>query len=704
MKQSFKLKRAASLFSILTIILSNAAPVLANTQSSSDETVRNDENTQIYSETPTEITETEESVVVPSEPEQPENSDDENNTANESQEPVIPEESTEESESSEESTESSESPDETEESESTTESEEPEESTDESEEQPNITDEKQPQDNKDEKPKEKPVVNGQQPATSTQTTPSTTSMATEPKQPQSAIIGPVFSGVGNSLDSRLLVNGVTSSDLNGYELPLFNRLKDSRSAALIMESLAHLTASYAKEGQGPDRFDNLHFPIYIYEQVFGITIGKNYDELSQAGKKVEVDQAVPGDLLLWKKDGNYSQVGIYLGQNKFILADEELLQKNQTKEKKEAIGVRILSFDSQQEDEADNKDKWLTIGYEETPDAIVHLFDDLQLTTHGQELVKGYAASFNFTENPLTRRFVDTIGESARELGLKYDVFASVMIAQAILESGSGTSGLSTSPYFNLFGIKGSYQGASVNLATQEDNGSGQLYGIQAAFRAYPSYKESLEDYTSLIRNGISGNSNFYKDTWRSESKNYLQATASLTGKYATDTFYNNKLNSIIAAYNLTQYDEPKTDETLSLGDLENVPAFYRSKIKFPKYNGVNYNSSGSYGSDQCTWYVYNRVSQLGGVVDDYMGNGADWATTGNRLGYVTSSTPKAGDVISFKQGVAGYHELYGHVGFVEAVGPEGILISEGDASYLNYKVIPNSIALSNGVSYVEPK
>ena len=32
------------------------------------------------------------------------------------------------------------------------------------------------------------------------------------------------------------------------------------------------------------------------------------------------------------------------------------------------------------------------------------------------------------------------IGETARELGEKYDVFASVMIAQAILESGSGES------------------------------------------------------------------------------------------------------------------------------------------------------------------------------------------------------------------------------------------------------------------------
>jgi surface antigen len=86
------------------------------------------------------------------------------------------------------------------------------------------------------------------------------------------------------------------------------------------------------------------------------------------------------------------------------------------------------------------------------------------------------------------------------------------------------------------------------------------------------------------------------------------------------------------------------------------------------------------------------------------MGNGADWGTTGQRTGYKVSSTPKAGDVISFKQGVAGYHPLYGHVAFVEAVGEDSILISEGDISYLNYRIIPNEIALSSGVSYITPK
>ncbi len=45
------------------------------------------------------------------------------------------------------------------------------------------------------------------------------------------------------------------------------------------------------------------------------------------------------------------------------------------------------------------------------------------------------------------------------------------MIAQAILESGSGNSALAAPPNYNLFGIKGAYQGQSVSFPTQEDDG-----------------------------------------------------------------------------------------------------------------------------------------------------------------------------------------------------------------------------------------
>lgn len=170
-----------------------------------------------------------------------------------------------------------------------------------------------------------------------------------------------------------------------------------------------------------------------------------------------------------------------------------------------------------------------------------------------------------YTRNQTTQQFINKIGEDARELGQKNDVYASVMIAQAILESGSGNSGLSAQPNYNLFGVKGDYKGQSVTFNTQEDNGSGGMYTISSSFRKYPSYKESMEDYVKLIKKGIDGNKDYYKPVWKSQAKTYKDATKYLQGHYATDTQYASKINGLIKTYNLEQYDQKKmSDEEIA--------------------------------------------------------------------------------------------------------------------------------------------
>lgn len=519
----------------------------------------------------------------------------------------------------------------------------------------------------------------------------------------------VFPSVSRPLDSNLKAASFVASDLNGFELPLLHMYQDEREAAVVIAALNYLNTPYHQDGTGPDQFNNLNFPRYLYSEIFSLDSVENFDDFIEVGTRVAVEKSNPGDLLVWEKE---QRVGIYLGQDKFIMADDTLLNEQEkietlTDEERAAIpGVRIFTLHQTLAQESEHEDQDLLARYDSigSPDYGVAKNSDFKLSTEGQRQLQHYPATFRFQENQATLDFIDQISESARELGQQYDVFASVLIAQAILESGAGSSGLSRAPYYNLFGIKGSNSGSSVMLPTSEDAGNGELYQINAAFRVYPDYQASLEDYIQLIRSGISGAPNFYQATWRSNAKNYLNATAELTGKYATDTFYYNKLNSIIATYHLTRFDEPQVAVGQAMLSFSEIPLEYRHKIRFPEYNGQNYNTSGSYGSDQCTWYVYNRVSQLGGQVSDYMGNGADWYTTGLKEGYRTSNIPKVGYVISFKQGVAGYHPLYGHVGFVEAIGDEGILISEGDASYVSYRIIPNEIALSSGVGYLAPQ
>ena len=149
--------------------------------------------------------------------------------------------------------------------------------------------------------------------------------------------------------------------------------------------------------------------------------------------------------------------------------------------------------------------------------------------------------------------FIEVIGEHAKIIAKDNNLYASVMVAQAALESGFGSSGLSSAPNHNLFGIKGSYNGESVTMKTNEYfNG---WVRVDAAFKKYPSYKESLLDNAYLLRNGTSWNSEHYKGTWIENAASYQDATSWLQGRYATDPSYASKLNNIIARYNLTQFD-----------------------------------------------------------------------------------------------------------------------------------------------------
>ena len=151
--------------------------------------------------------------------------------------------------------------------------------------------------------------------------------------------------------------------------------------------------------------------------------------------------------------------------------------------------------------------------------------------------------------------FISQICGYATEVAAANDLYASVMMAQAILESGWGASTLTTTAN-NMFGIKGSYNGQYVTMDTYEDDGSGNYYLISAKFRKYPSLKESFEDNAYVLRNtSFSSGNYYYSGAWKSNTTSYTQATAWLQGRYATDTSYASKLNNLISTYNLTQCD-----------------------------------------------------------------------------------------------------------------------------------------------------
>lgn len=209
-------------------------------------------------------------------------------------------------------------------------------------------------------------------------------------------------------------------------------------------------------------------------------------------------------------------------------------------------------------------------------------------------------------ESPTVEEFIGAIAETARKLGADNDLYASVMISQAILESKSGQSGLAASPNYNLFGIKGKYQNDSVALETLEDDGAGNMTTIQAEFRKYTSYEESLKDYVNLLRNGVSWNNQFYASVFKSNTASYKDATRFLTGTYATDSKYNEKLNALIAQYDLAQYDKPiQSKKTIQVEDGDSLTLIAEAhQVKVTSIKQWNQLNSNHIEAGQ-TLYIY---------------------------------------------------------------------------------------------------
>jgi flagellum-specific peptidoglycan hydrolase FlgJ len=143
--------------------------------------------------------------------------------------------------------------------------------------------------------------------------------------------------------------------------------------------------------------------------------------------------------------------------------------------------------------------------------------------------------------------FIDSVAAGAVEGQQKYGVPASVTIAQAILESGWGKSGL-TQKAHNLFGIKGTGPAGSVTVPTQEYV-HGKWITIDAAFRAYHSNAESLADHAKLL-----GTSGYYTHAMSVKRDPNAFANA-LTGVYATAPNYGKTLISIMKQYDLYRFD-----------------------------------------------------------------------------------------------------------------------------------------------------
>lgn len=138
-----------------------------------------------------------------------------------------------------------------------------------------------------------------------------------------------------------------------------------------------------------------------------------------------------------------------------------------------------------------------------------------------------------------------------------YGIPSSIIIAQGILESGSGTGTLCVNAN-NHFGIKchTGWEGPSVKHDDDSD---------QECFRKYNHASESYRDHALFLTGRSRYNSLFSlkKDDYKAWAKGLKNAG------YATDPKYPDKLISIIERYRLDRYDDEVLNNTASFSQEE---------------------------------------------------------------------------------------------------------------------------------------
>lgn len=148
-------------------------------------------------------------------------------------------------------------------------------------------------------------------------------------------------------------------------------------------------------------------------------------------------------------------------------------------------------------------------------------------------------------------QFIKKIGipaEKAFQYKKNFQVLPSIVVAQAIVESAWGQSGLYAKAN-NVFGVKGTYKGQSENFATKEWNGS-QFVTETQSFRKYPSIEASILDHDYLLRNVFIRKNNVMG--YKEEAKLLEQKQH----RYATDPNYTSTLISVIQTYHLDKLDK----------------------------------------------------------------------------------------------------------------------------------------------------
>jgi len=154
-----------------------------------------------------------------------------------------------------------------------------------------------------------------------------------------------------------------------------------------------------------------------------------------------------------------------------------------------------------------------------------------------------------------------------------FGIPASIILAQGILESGSGQSNLAMNAN-NHFGIK-CYTDWKGETAYQDDDAA------QECFRKYKNPEESYQDHADIL-----SKRSRYASLFKLQKGDYKAWAKGLKAAgYATDPNYPEKLINYIERYQLDQYDNQVLGKKYVLNASQNVIPKTKSINKSPQAN-----------------------------------------------------------------------------------------------------------------------
>lgn len=201
--------------------------------------------------------------------------------------------------------------------------------------------------------------------------------------------------------------------------------------------------------------------------------------------------------------------------------------------------------------------------------------------------------------------FIEEMGFLAQKVNnsLKHHILPSICVAQACLESGYGKAS-KMMKYNAPFGIKAtaSWKGAFYNSITGEYYAGGYVKE-NAAFRAYSSLEEAVEDYYKLLTS-----SSYYEHMV--DNYNVKSAVEGLYA-YATNPNYAADVLTIITKYGLTRFDTLSTGAEAS--KTENIIVNTKVSVLPDEMDGMRKYIYDKNGVRNRLWYPEYEVMQVDG-------------------------------------------------------------------------------------------